>query len=170
MRGKYVNIKLNPEDREELEKFSKKGTHSVRLVNRAKIILALDEANNPKKETQTQIATRIGVSYQTLTITKKDFLTTKTISDFLQRKKRQTPPIQPKITREIQAHIIALACTDPPKGYAKWTLQLLANKSVELHYIDNISNMSVQRLLKKQKLNLLSKTTGVSHPNKTPSL
>lgn len=170
MRGKYVNIKLNPEDREELEKFSKKVTHSVRLVNRAKIILALDEANSPKKETQTQIATRIGVSYQTLTITKKDFLTTKTISNFLQRKKRQTPPIQPKITGEIQAHIIALACTNPPKGYTKWTLQLLANKSVELHYIDNISNMSVQRLLKKQKLNLISKTTGASHPNKTPPL
>jgi len=153
MRGKYVAIKLSPEDRIELEKFSTKGIHSVRLVNRAKIILALDEANGPKKETQTQIATRIGTSYQTLSITKKDCLTAKTVAEFLQRKKRQTPPTPPKITGEIQTHIIALACTKPPKGYAKWTLQLLANKSVELKYIDTISNMSVQRILKKQKQN-----------------
>jgi len=129
IRGKYVAIKLSPEDRIELEKFSTKGIHRVRLVNRAKIILALDEANGPKKQTQTQIADRIGVSYQTLSTTKNDYLTTKTVAEFLQRKKRQTPSTPPKITGETQAHIITLACSEPPKGRAKWTLRLLANKA-----------------------------------------
>ncbi|MCL2134443.1 MAG: helix-turn-helix domain-containing protein [Candidatus Bathyarchaeota archaeon] len=153
MRGKYVSIKLNQEDRDQLEKFSTKGTHSVKLINRAKIILALDEAKERKKETQTQIAKRIGVSYQTINNTKKAFLAAENITKFLQRKKRQTPPIAPKITGETEAHIIALACSKAPQGYAKWTLRLLANKSVELGYIDSLSHMSVKRLLKKANLN-----------------
>jgi transposase len=154
MQGKYVSIKLTPDQRLELEKFSAKGVHSVKIVNRAKIILALDESKEPKKETQTQIAKRLYTSYQTIAITKKDFLNTPNISDFLKRKKRTTPPTPPKITGETEARIIALACTKPPKGYAKWTLRLLANKSIELDYINTISHTSVSKLLKKQNLSL----------------
>lgn len=53
-----------------------------------------------------------------------------------------------KVTGEVEAHIIALACGDPPKGYAKWTLRLLADKSVRLGYIDSISHTQVGRILK----------------------
>jgi len=154
MKGKYVSIKLTPDQQIELEKFSTKGIHSVKIVNRAKIILALDESKNPKKETQTQIAKRLGISYQTIAITKKDFLNAPNIPNFLKHKKRQTPPTPPKITGETEAHIIALACTKPPKGYAKWTLRLLANKTVELEYINTISHTSVSKVLKKQNLSL----------------
>jgi hypothetical protein len=154
MQGKYVSIKLNPDDRLELEKFSTKEVHNVRLVNRAKIILTLDETKEPKKETHHQIANRLGITYQTIAITKKDFLATQNISEFLQRKKRQSPPTPPKITGETEAHIIALACTKPPKGYTKWTLRLITNKSVELGYINALSHTSVNQLLKKHNLNL----------------
>jgi hypothetical protein len=67
----------------------------------------------------------------------------------LKRKKRETPPVKPKITGEVEAHIIALACSEPPKGYAKWSLRLLADKAVELEYIDEISYVSVGAVLKK---------------------
>lgn len=65
-------------------------------------------------------------------------------------KKRETPPVEPKVTGDVEAHIIALACGDPPKGYAKWTLRLLADRSVKLGYIESISHMQVGRILKKR--------------------
>lgn len=72
----------------------------------------------------------------------------------IQRKKRETPPVEAKVTGEVEAHIIALACGDPPKGYAKWTLRLLADKSVKLGYIDSISHTQVGRILKKTSISL----------------
>jgi hypothetical protein len=73
---------------------------------------------------------------------------------FLQRKKRETPPIAPKITGEVEARIIALACGKVPQGYSRWTLRMLADKCVELHYCDSMSHMSICRLLKKRSLSL----------------
>ncbi|MFA5738303.1 MAG: helix-turn-helix domain-containing protein, partial [Bacteroidales bacterium] len=72
----------------------------------------------------------------------------------LYRKKRETPPVEAKVTGEIEAHIIALACGDPPKGYAKWTLRLLADRSIQLRYIDSISHTQVGRILKKTNISL----------------
>jgi len=153
MRGKHIKIELSAIIRRELEKFTKTGKHSVRLVNRAKIILELDEADGRKPLTQEQIAEKIGASRQTVNEAKQAFMAADNISVFLQRKKRETPPIKPKITGEVEAHIIALACSPVPVGYAKWGVRLLADKCVELNYIDSISFKSVQRVLKKHNLN-----------------
>ena len=79
----------------------------------------------------------------------------KGLEEVLTRKKRETSPIPSKITGEVEAHIIALACSDPPEGYARWTLRLLADRSVELGYIDSISHIAVSRILKKMNLNLI---------------
>ena len=62
--------------------------------------------------------------------------------------------MEAKVTGEVEAHIIALACGKPPKGYAKWTLRLLADKSVELGYVDSISHTQVGRILKKTSVSL----------------
>ena len=147
-------IELRPEERETLKQFSEKGIHSVRLVRRARIILALDTSEGKKPKTQEEIATNVGVSRQTVNYVKKDFLEAENIEAFLQRKKRKTPPIKPKIIGETEARIIALACSEPPAGYAKWSLRMLANKMVELNYIDNLSHMSIGRVLKKLNLSL----------------
>jgi predicted XRE-type DNA-binding protein len=152
MRGKHIKIELSTEERGELRKFTKTGKRSIRLVNRAKIILELDEADGRKPLTQSEISEKIGVSRQVVNDAKKAFFVTDSISKFLQRKKRETPPIAPKITGEVEAHIIALACSPVPEGYAKWSVRLLADKCVELNYIDSISFKSVQRLLKKRNL------------------
>ena len=72
----------------------------------------------------------------------------------INRKKRETPPIPAKVTGEVEAHIIALACGQPPEGYSKWTLRLLANKTVELGYIESISHVTVSTILKKTNLSL----------------
>jgi predicted XRE-type DNA-binding protein len=154
MRGKHIAIELSAIARDELEKFSKTGKHSVKLTTRAKIILELDEADGRKPLTQTDIAERLGVSRQTVNDAKKAFVEAESISEFLRRKKRESPPVKPKITGEVEAHIIALACSPVPEGCAKWAVRLLADKCVELNYIDSISFKSVQRVLKKHNLSL----------------
>lgn len=73
----------------------------------------------------------------------------------LLRKKRETPPVEAKVTGEVEAYIIALAFGEPPKGYAKWTLRLLADKSVKLKYIDSVSHTQVGRILKKTSISLI---------------
>jgi len=151
---KRTVIQLSGGERKALEQYSKTGVHSVRLINRAKIILGLDESEGRKKWTQAVIADRVGVSRQTVNDAKKAFLAAGSVEKFLQRKKRETPPVAPKVTGEVEAHIIALACGEVPEGRAKWTLRLLADKCVELGYVDSISPMTVSRLLKKRNLSL----------------
>ena len=147
-------IILTAEQRQELEKFCKSGVRSVKLVKRARIILELDTSEGRKATKQEEIVKRVEVSRQTVNEAKRDFLAAKSVSAFLQRKKRDTPPVAPKITGEVEAKIIALACGEVPVGYARWTLQLLADKSVELKIIDSITDMSIHRLLKKHNLSL----------------
>ena len=72
----------------------------------------------------------------------------------INRKKREAPPIPAKVTGEVEAHIIALACGQPPEGYSRWTLRLLADKTVELGYIESISHVTVSNILKKTNLSL----------------
>ena len=151
---KRIPIILTSEQRQELEKFCKSGVHSVKLVNRARIILELDTSEGRKATRQEEIAKYVSVSRQTVNKAKRDFLVAESVTEFLQRKKRETPPVAPKITGEIEAKIIALACSEVPQGHARWTLQLLADKSVELNYINSITDMSVHRLLKKRNLSL----------------
>jgi len=147
-------IKLTVKERAELEKFCAKGKRDVRLVKRAKIILALDTSGGRTPDRREVIAARIGVSRQAVNNIKRDFLALKNTAIFLQRKKRETPPVPAKVTGELEARIIALACSEAPKGYARWTLRLLADKCVELCYSDTMSHMTISRLLKKTNLSL----------------
>ena len=150
-----IRIWLTKKDRAGLEQFCSKGVHNVRLVNRAKIILALDASGGKVPERQESIMKRVGVSRKTINDAKNYFLEVKDVSVFLQRKKRETPPVPPKVTGELEARIIALVCGEVPAGYARWTLRLLAEKCVELHYSDSMSHMTISRLLKKHNLNLI---------------
>ena len=148
--GKQVN--LTSEMRREFERFTTTGVRSVKLLKRAKIILALDTSTGKKPEKEEEIARRIEVSRQTVQNVKKDFLATGDKDTFLQRKKRETPPVPAKVTGELEAHIIALACSKAPEGFSRWSLRLLADKCVELNYTDEISHMTISRVLKKHSL------------------
>ena len=152
---KRKEVKLTVKERVELEKFSTTGLRNVRLVNRAKIILALDTSGRRTPERHEIIAERLGVSRQTVSYVKRFFQEKKSVKELLQRKQRETPPVPPKVTGELEARIIALACSEAPKGYARWTLRLLAEKCVQLHYSNNMSHMTISRLLKKRNLNLI---------------
>ena len=116
---KRIRVWLTKTERAELEQFCAKGVRSVRLVNRAKIILALDTSGGRVSERQEAIMKRVGVSRKTVNDAKRDFLAVRDVSLFLQRKKRETPPIPAKVTGELEARIIALACGEVPAGYAR---------------------------------------------------
>jgi len=152
MRRKHV--KLTAKERAELEQFSAKGVRDVRLVNRARIILALDTSGGRVAERQQDIAGRLGISRQTVNIARRDFLAVKSTTVFLQRKRPETPPVPSKVTGELEARIIALACSEAPEGRSRWTLRLLAEKCVQLSYSKTMSHMTIGRLLKKRSLNL----------------
>ncbi|MEI3078016.1 MAG: helix-turn-helix domain-containing protein [Oscillospiraceae bacterium] len=68
--------------------------------------------------------------------------------------KRTTPPVKAKVTGEVEAKVVALACSKAPDGRSRWTLRLLAEKAVELHIIDSISYVRVQQILKKRNISL----------------
>jgi hypothetical protein len=87
-------------------------------VKRAAIILALDTSGGRKPDAEADIAHCIKVSRQTIQKVKKDFERAANLNAFLQRKKRETPPVPPKVTGEREAPIIALDCSTPPEGYA----------------------------------------------------
>jgi len=152
--GKRVKIELTQEQRKEFGEFMKGGEHNVHLVQRAQIIMALDTSEGRVASKQEDIARIVGVSRQTVNDAKRDFLAVPDTASFLRRKALEKPPIEPKITGEVEAKVVALACSEPPKGHAHWALRLLADRAVELEIVDGLSHMSVSRILKKHNLNL----------------
>ena len=148
---KYI-IELSDTDRKTLTDIVTKGSAPAKTILRANILLASDR-NNKKHMTVAEIAE----NYHTTPTTVQNVRTSYAnngLEATITRKKRETPPVPPKVTGEVEAHIIALACGDPPEGYEKWTLRLLADKCVELNYAESLSHMTVSRVLKKTNLNL----------------
>jgi hypothetical protein len=84
----------------------------------------------------------------------------------LERKKREMPPRAIKITGDVQAHITQIACSQAPAGYARWTLQMIADRVVELDIIDSISHQSVSTVLKKVNSSHGQRNAGASRPRK----
>ena len=149
---KYL-VCLTEEERTKLKKITTTGKSPAKEILHASILLATDDNRMPKL-TVIEAADKCGATSTTVQTIRKAYH--EYGFDFaLKRKKRETPPIEPKITGEVEAHIIALACGEPPEGFSKWSLRLLADKAVELEYIDSISYVSVGTLLKKHNLSLI---------------
>ena len=148
---KYL-IELSDSDRKVLQDIIKKGTSPAKAILRANILLASDQ--NSK---QYMTVAKIAETYHTTPTTVQNVRTSYAnngLATTLSRKKRVTPPVAPKVTGDVEAHIIALACGNPPEGYEKWTLRLLADKCVELNYAESLSHMTVARILKKTNISL----------------
>ncbi len=154
MKYQSLSVKLTKEQRSHFEDLVRKGEAKAREIRKASILLAVDESGGGKRTKDVVVAAILNTTVQTICKTKKDFLNAQKPETAIRRKKRKTPPVPAKITGDVEAHIIALACSSPPEGYGKWTLRLLAGKMVELEYIDNISHTSVGKTLKKTSLNL----------------
>ena len=147
-------IMLSEDEREYLVKYVSSGIRSSKSIRKAKVILALDRRNKVRTLRINEICESENLTRQGLKNIRTAFLSAESIDEFLARKKRTTPPVEAKITGEVEAKIIATACGEVPEGNTRWTLRLLADKVVELGFIDSISYKSVQAVLKKHRLNL----------------
>ena len=145
-RKKLHNVSLREGEREELERNLRKGKSASRSQTRARILLLADEGREDY-----EIMDVLKVSKSTVSRIRKRYC--EGGLDFaLHEKSRSGATL--KIDGRIEAKLTLLACSEPPEGRSKWTVRLLADKLVEMEVIDSISHMSVQRLLKKTKLNL----------------
>jgi transposase len=143
-------ITLTEEQRTYLQDFISRGVRPVQAVKRARLLLECDTSGARRPDTEPVIAERVGVSLPTVKSVKKAFHELgKDVEAVVNRKRREKGPRETKITGEVEAHLIALCCGPVPEGHARWTVRLLAEKMVELEYIDEISAMSVSRTLKK---------------------
>ena len=149
MGTKKYRIKLTASERISLTELLASRSQKSILVKRAYILLASDE-HGAKVWTDQQISDAYGVTIRMIERLRRR-LCEEGLEIAIKGKPR--PVNREKIfTGDVEARLIALRCSDPPCGYSRWTLHLLADKMVELHYVEQISHESVRRLLKKTNL------------------
>jgi putative transposase len=134
-------VTLSSEDRKALEDIVNKGKHLARDIKRAKSLLLLDEGKSDK-----EVSDIVDYDPKTISRIRKSFVING-ITDTISDKSRDGRPS--KLDGEAEAVLTAIACSDPPEGYARWTLRLLADKAVELELVDSISHVSIGKTLKK---------------------
>jgi len=144
-------VTLTKQERDELSDIVQKGKHRSQKVLNALILLNCDEGKFHKHRTRNKdVASILQISMRKIDRTKKTFVE-EGLDIALDGTKGQRV-YQKKADGDFEAHLIALSCGDPPEGYSQWSLRLLADKVVELNYIDDISYETVRRVLKKTKL------------------
>lgn len=150
----HYTIKLNQFEVEELNKVINKGSHTSQAFRSAYILLNCDKGkfsvNTEIKNVE--ICKILKVGERTIDRVKKKF-----IEEGFESVLNRRPSIQnyiKKVDGDIEAKLVSLCCSEPPEGFAKWSLRLLADKMVELKYIDYISHVTVGEVLKKTNLSL----------------
>lgn len=148
---KYI-VKLSKEEREDLQDITFKGKHKSQKILNAQILLGCDESEfQTERSTNEVIARVLGTSMKKIDRVKKRYVMGGIEATLTKQKGSRI--YKKKTDGDFEAHLVALSCSEPPQGYARWSLRLLADKVVELHYIDSISHEAVRRILKKTKLN-----------------
>lgn len=145
-------ITLTEQEREELKKLTSKGKHKSQKIINALILLNCDEGEfQNSSATNKEIAKILKISMRKIDRVKKRFVEEGFEITLNGRKSNRT--YEKKADGDFEAHLVALSCSKPPKGFSRWSLRLLADKVVELQYINSISYETVRRVLKKTKLN-----------------
>ncbi|GIK43382.1 MAG: hypothetical protein BroJett011_72150 [Chloroflexota bacterium] len=158
MSTKKYHVTLTPAEREQLKEIIRKGKQAAAKIRRAHLLLAADEAEGGLKMTDEQIKRAYHVSLRTVERLRQRFVE-EGFEVALAAKSSGGPQVI-KIDGEVEAHVIALRLGPVPEGRNRWTMRLLAEKMVELDYVDSISYESVRQLLKKTNLSLSSGSAG----------
>lgn len=155
MAKKYV-VDLTREERTDLKKQLQSGKARARRMYRARILLLADEGR-----TDEEIVRALHVGRSTVERTRMRF-----VEGGVERALTERPrPGKPRLLNGKQeAYLVALACSDPPEGRARWTMQLLADKLIQLRVVDSITDETVRKLLKKTTLSPGRRRSGASRP------
>mgnify|MGYP002725739246 CR=1 FL=1 len=152
-------VTLTEEERNFLTELTSKGKHRSQKILNALTLLACDEGEYQRRRSKnTEIARVLNTSMRKIDRVKKRFVVDGL--DVALNGKKGSRVYAKKADGDFEAHLIALSCSDPPEGFSRWTLRLLAEKVIELDYIETISHETVRRVLKKTSLNLGSGRDG----------
>ena len=147
----HYKVTLTDNEREQMKAILRKGKHSSLQFRNACILLNSDESEAGKRVSNEQIAQILHINTKTVERLKQRFVE-KGFEACMDRK--SYPEVKEvKTDGDFEAHLIAISCSKAPKGYARWSLRMLADKMVELKYVDTISHETIRRVLKKTKLN-----------------
>jgi len=144
---KYI-VRLSGEERKLLKSLVASGKGSARMFTRARILLKADVGEGGPGWPDERIAEALDVTVQTIERVRKQ-LVEEGLDAVLSRRKYIQKVSRKKLDGDAEAHLIALACSETPKGYIRWSLRLLADRMVELGYVESISHEAVRRVLKK---------------------
>ncbi len=157
---KKYKVTLTKGERSVLEAVVQKGSHKSQKVLNALVLLNCDEGHFQEHRVKNEeVASVLRISMRKIDRVKKRFIEGGFDTALLGRKQERT--YERKADGEFEAHLIALSCSTPPQGFARWSLRLLADRAVELQYIDSISYETIRRLLKKRNKTL--EKAGVGH-------
>ena len=156
---KLYKVTLLADEREGLESITRKGSHQSQKVINALILLNCDEGEfNAHRSRGEDVANILRISMRKVDRVKKRFV--EEGLDIALRGRQSQRSYERKADGEFEAHLVALSCGKPPQGFARWSLRLLADRAVELEYIDSVSYETVRRVLKKTKSNRGGKLAG----------
>jgi hypothetical protein len=156
---KKYHVTLTEEERQELEELTRKGKRNAQVLRNALVLLNCDENNPSRMKKDSEIASILGITERTIENIRKKFVIDG--YEVALTGKPSERVYSSKVDGDIEAHIIALSCSEPPEGFSRWSLRMLADKAVELNYIDSISHERVRTLLKKRVKTMEKK--GVGH-------
>ena len=144
---KKYRVKLNQAEREQLDELTSRGSVKVRTYKRAQVLLLADENQTAGSQSDEVIGKQVKFSLPTIQRIRRRYVE-EGLEAALYDKPRSGAPKQFKGKQAAQ--ITALACSEPPEGYGRWSLRLLADKLVELEHVETISYGTVSRVLKKR--------------------
>lgn len=144
---KYV-VELTSEEQNELAQLVSKGKAAAQRITRARILLQANESEGGPAWTDRQISQAFGVHTNTVHGIRRRFVE-HGLQAALERRKQSSPSRKPIVDGDVEAHLIALRCGDPPEGTKQWNLRLLADKLVELEIVPSICHETVRKALKK---------------------
>lgn len=148
-------LTLKATERADLLAKVQKGKAAAKLIQKAQVLLASDEA--VERQSQTTIATTYHRSTRSVERIRKEFC--EQGMALFEPNPRQ-PRSDKKLTGEVEAHLIAIACSEPPAGESRWKLQAIADRLVELQVVETLSHTSVATVLKKTSLSLCGSRDG----------
>lgn len=155
---KKYHVTLTEEERIELQAITAKGKRSARIIQSAYILLNGDSAHQKEPMKDADIAKFLGITERTVENIRKKF-----VMDGYEVALYGKPSgrvYKRQIDGETEARIVALSCSQPPEGYARWSLRMLADKAVELEYIESVSHETVRSVLKKRIKTVEEKRVG----------
>ena len=141
-------VKLNAEQRKQLEQVIRSGKAAARTIMHAHILLKVDASSDGPNWSDKQIQQAFGVGESTIWRVRCRFLD-QGLDDALNRRPQPERPEKRKLHGEVEAHLIAITCGEKPEGEGRWSLRLLANKLVVLGEVEQVSYEPVRRTLKK---------------------